>query len=439
MRAFRDAVDDCSLQDLGWRGIPYTWDNRQPGLANVKARLDRALANEGFLNLFQSTSVKHVSSVESDHCFVVAELRTNMNNKWPRAKRNFRYEEVWQSHSQYDKLVRDMWQTGAGQRGLQGVVEALGTVQKDLGAWGEREFGNLQKKVRCLQKRLDRLRSVSMGRGPNEEENAVASQLREAMRQEEIWLKQRSRVLWLRVGDRNTGYFQAQAAHRKRINRITSLEISQGHILQEPKEVKAEISSFYHALYQTQGFHPMDDLLNCVQPAVTNQMNDYLNRPYVAAEVKKALFDMAPSKAPGVDGFTAGFYQRHWEVLGEDIIVAVLQFLNGGELPLGLNNTSITLIPKVRHPQKISQFRPIALCHVIYKIAVKAIANRVRGILDEVIGEEQSAFVPGRLIFDNVLTTYVCIHYMKRKKGKSVDCAMKLDMTKAYDRMNGRT
>lgn len=195
MRAFRDAVDDCSLQDLGWRGIPYTWDNRQAGSANVKARLDRALANDRFLNLFQFTAVKHISSVESDHCFVAAEFRTSMANNWPRAQRSFRYENVWQSHGQYDQLVRDLWQAGAGRGGLQGVVDALAVVQKDLGAWGEREFRNLSKKVRKLQKRLERLRSVSMGRGPTEEELAVASQLREAMRQEEIWLKQRSRVL----------------------------------------------------------------------------------------------------------------------------------------------------------------------------------------------------------------------------------------------------
>jgi hypothetical protein len=81
----------------------------------------------------------------------------------------------------------------------------------------------------------------------------------------------------------------------------------------------------------------------------------------------------------------------------------VLDFLNGGELPVGLNDTSITLIPKVRNPQAISQYRPISLCPVLYKIAAKAVTNCLRGCLDEIISEEQSAFVPRRLITDNVL------------------------------------
>lgn len=279
----------------------------------------------------------------------------------------------------------------------------------------------MAKRVRTLQKRLERLHTASLGHEPTEEEKTVAKQLREALRQEEILLKQRSRVSWLREGDRNTGYFQAQAAQRKRINRITSLETANGQICSEPGEIKEEIMNFYQAIYQTQGYAPMDELLSHVQPRVSEAMNQTLEKDFVAAEVKATLFEMAPSKAPGVDGFTAGFCQRHWDVVGEDITTAILGFLNGGELPSGLNDTAITLITKVRNPQKITQYRPIALCPVLYKIAVKVAANMACLILDEVIGEEQSAFVPGRLITDNILVAYESIHAIRRrKKGKNV-------------------
>jgi hypothetical protein len=130
-----------------------------------------------------------------------------------------------------------------------------------------------------------------------------------------------------------------------------------------------------------------------------------------------------------------GSQRGNWEVIGPSVTWVVLDFLNGGEVPDGFNHTTIVLIPKAKHPQDIKQFRPISLCNVIYKLCSKVLANMMKGFLDEIISEEQSVFVPGRLITDNVLVAYECTHYLKRKKGKNGACAIKLDMAKAYNRV----
>ncbi|EEE59262.1 hypothetical protein OsJ_11281 [Oryza sativa Japonica Group] len=149
------------------------------------------------------------------------------------------------------------------------------------------------------------------------------------------------------------------------------------------------------------------------------------------SEVDRALSMMGAHKAPGPDSFTVGFYQAHWETIGPSVTRAVLNFLNGGELPEAINQTTLVLTPKVKHPQDLKNFRPISLCNVVYKLCSKVLANRLRVFLDEIISAEQSAFVPGRLITDNVLVAYECTHYLKRKKGKTGACAVKLDMAKA--------
>lgn len=104
-------------------------------------------------------------------------------------------------------------------------------------------------------------------------------------------------------------------------------------------------------------------------------------------------------------------------------------------MPTEVNKTTIVLIPKVKNPQEMKEFRPISLCNVVYKICSKVLANRLRVFLDDIVSEEQSAFLLGRLITDNVLIAFECTHYLQRKKGKKGACAIKLDMAKAYDRV----
>ncbi len=145
---------------------------------------------------------------------------------------------------------------------------------------------------------------------------------------------------------------------------------------------------------------------------------------------------MAPLKAPGPDGMPPIFYQSYWHVVGKDISAAVLYCLHSSTLLPSLNHTYVTLIPKTKSPKKMTKYKPISLCNVIYKLISKVLANRLKKILPHVISESQSAFVPGRLITDNILITFETLHHMHNKRaGKVGSMALKLDMSKAYDRV----
>ena len=130
-------------------------------------------------------------------------------------------------------------------------------------------------------------------------------------------------------------------------------------------------------------------------------------------------------EAPGPDGFTTGFFQKSWAILGT---------LNFDNMPSSLNLINIALIPKIKTPTCVTDFRPISLCNVMYKLISKVLANRLKVILPKIIVLVQSAFVPGRLIMDNVLVAYETLHMMHtRMKSKNGFMAVKLDMSKGYD------
>ena len=121
------------------------------------------------------------------------------------------------------------------------------------------------------------------------------------------------------------------------------------------------------------------------------------------------------------------------------MIKAIQTFFHTGHLLKSVNHTIITLIPKVQIPTSLKQFRPISLCTTLYKVIAKILANRLKSVLHCCICKNQSAFIPGRQILDNIMVSYEYMNFLKNKKqGKDGFMAVKLHMSKAYDRVEWR-
>lgn len=259
--------------------------------------------------------------------------------------------------------------------------------------------------------------------------------LLEVYAQQEIFWHQRSKQLWLREGDQNSRYFHASMKNRRTFNQIRSLKNENGQEVQWSSGLEDVITSYFSKLFTASATH-WTEIIQCIDNKVTEPQNTMLLSPVEAKEVKEALFHMHPDKSPGPDGITPGFYQKFWKVVGQDVVAVVQRFFENGRVDDQLIQTNIALIPKKKHPQFMTDIRPISLCNVVYRIISKVLANRLKRIIDSVISDTQSTFIPGRLITDNIMIAHELIHFMKRKTtGKQGWMALKIDMSKAYDRV----
>lgn len=165
--------------------------------------------------------------------------------------------------------------------------------------------------------------------------------------------------------------------------------------------------SFYQHLLGISNAVNEGDMMNIVSTLMENSISDadkdLLVRDVFEIEIKNTMFTLGSVKAPGPDGFTACFFKKAWPIVGSDVCSAVKSFFHSSSLLKEVNSTIITLVPKVPNPFSIIEFRPIPCCNVLYKCITKILADRLRSCLSDLISSNQTAFVKGRIISENIL------------------------------------
>jgi hypothetical protein len=248
-----------------------------------------------------------------------------------------------------------------------------------------------------------------------EEECQVQDEIHSLLEQEEVKWKQWAKENWLKYGDRNTKFFIASANQKNRSSHIEQILDQDGRLCSEQREIEGAFVSYFRTLFMAGENLEVEASTGAVQRRVTHAMNNRLLAEFAMEDISTALNQMAAFKASGPDGFTASFNQQNWATIHKEVCIAILSFFNTGVLDNRINMTNIALIPKLTSPSKVTDFRPISLCNVIYKLISKVLANRLTEVLPGIIFPSQSAFIPGQLITDNVIIAYETMHSMQTR------------------------
>ena len=268
------------------------------------------------------------------------------------------------------------------------------------------------------------------------EENEAYNRWDKVAGLEEKYLKQKSKLHWLDVGDKNNKTFHRAATIREANNCIKEVLCNDGRVVKDEEEKKAEAERYFRDFLQLvpSDFEgsSVENLQDLLQFRCSERDGRMLTREVTGEEIKKVLFSMPKDKSPGPDGYTAEFYKSTWEFIGKDFVMAIQSFFAKGFLPKGVNSTILALIPKKKGAREMKDYRPISCCNVLYKVISKIIANRLKQILPQFIAGNQSAFVQDRLLIENLmLATELVKDY--HKDSISTRCAIKIDISKAFD------
>ena len=431
----REKMSEYNLVDQ-WRvmnpnAIQYSWYRYAPKYS--ASRIDYALVNEACRNKIMGAEYGSVTG--TDHNMLTLELMFSTVNRgkgtWKFNNQLLMSKDFCASVSEKIKQILEKYQSVDAVKKWDilkyEVTTYIQTLARRIAHEKNNKFRQLEQKIATLKNQLS-----------SQDDSSLAQQLHTAQTEYDELLTQkamgaafRSKARWLSDGEKCSKYFFSLEKQRAGAKTISVLKNSQGVLIDNPNEIMSELHSFYQRLYKSD-----HDVSFCLENKTTNKLSfqqmHKLENNLQIEELESALFAMKNDKSPGVDGLTVEFYKFFWNdiklVLYEMMELSYENML----LPDSVTKGLITLLPKKdKDITMVKNWRPLTMLNIDYKIISKALANRIKSVLDSIISDDQSGFMKGRQISNTIRKTMDIIDILKKQHRSGH--VISLDFHKCFD------
>lgn len=323
-------IQTHNLVDIPPQNGRFTWSNKRTGNNNVKERLDRILVQERTIARFSNIQRKIIQGYISDHK-PVALILDKGKNKGPLP---FKYNKAWDSKEEFRNLIKEQWAKeiiGSPHYIWEAKLKSLRTVIKQ---WARNHATEESKKRIDLHIQLEQWSQekerIQYTEEDQAKENEMYKELYRQNRMEEEEQRQKSRCLWLKVGEKNTSFFHNSLKIRRAGNQIERIMVD-GRELRDQEEIKEVASKHYNSLLSVDPqLHDNEEFLSLIESKISEAQNSELDKEVTAEEIKWSVFSMQQDK---------------------DFIRMVKNFFSKCKMGNNIKSSHLALIPKDPNPQ----------------------------------------------------------------------------------------